>query len=421
MLQRLQAKTAAVAHRSSALLHSRSAPRRLLGAVAAGGLLLFVCNSSISTAAAEEKRVEDSTSLEAWKRRKIGRYENRIRAYSHPRKVFHYFATVLKGDSVYMTPEDFVRSLIPYRDVPDSERPDERYRRLKTQSAIELFKLADTDGDGVISYPEYMLFLALLLIPQEHYRIAFRVFDFDNSGNLSHDEFVRFVDSQTGDSTAPFFERLGRQEHSRLSMADCHGLLELFFGRQAGDRTMSYDEFLGFMQRLRFELLKLEYYQYNVRMADDTISLKDFAYALISGTDYHHLGKYHGIIENMPSQSSERIGFAQFAQFDALIESIDDLTLALNICSRSEHNLALRHLVPPDDFRRAVKASSDIALTDGQMQVLTKLFGGESDGLIDYRQFMRAIVSRQQMGLDSRRDVGFARLMGKMWTCARKV
>lgn len=45
-------------------------------------------------------------------------YENRIRAYSTPDKIFRYFATLKvhneHGDwEVFMTPEDFVRSITP--------------------------------------------------------------------------------------------------------------------------------------------------------------------------------------------------------------------------------------------------------------------------------------------------------------------
>ena len=46
-------------------------------------------------------------------------YENRVRAYSTPDKIFRYFATLIiyqdkayEGE-VFMTPEDFVRSLTP--------------------------------------------------------------------------------------------------------------------------------------------------------------------------------------------------------------------------------------------------------------------------------------------------------------------
>lgn len=49
----------------------------------------------------------------------IIRYENRIRAFSTPDKIFRYFATLKvhnkeTGDwEVFMTPEDFVRSITP--------------------------------------------------------------------------------------------------------------------------------------------------------------------------------------------------------------------------------------------------------------------------------------------------------------------
>ncbi len=50
-------------------------------------------------------------------------YENRIRSYSTPDKVFRYFATLQDNDNgtIYMTPEDFVRSLCPDTMQPESE------------------------------------------------------------------------------------------------------------------------------------------------------------------------------------------------------------------------------------------------------------------------------------------------------------
>ena len=50
-------------------------------------------------------------------------YENRLRAYSTPDKIFRYFATVkvssLEGTEVYMTPDDFLRSITPGMRQPD--------------------------------------------------------------------------------------------------------------------------------------------------------------------------------------------------------------------------------------------------------------------------------------------------------------
>ncbi len=44
-----------------------------------------------------------------------GRYENSLRAYSHPLKVFEYFASVNKGKKKFMTVDDFIRSLMTSR------------------------------------------------------------------------------------------------------------------------------------------------------------------------------------------------------------------------------------------------------------------------------------------------------------------
>lgn len=49
-------------------------------------------------------------------------YENRIRAYSTPDKIFRYFATVkvtsLDGIEIYMTPDDFLRAITPNMQQP---------------------------------------------------------------------------------------------------------------------------------------------------------------------------------------------------------------------------------------------------------------------------------------------------------------
>uniref|UniRef100_A0A663DZR1 Mitochondrial calcium uptake 1 n=1 Tax=Aquila chrysaetos chrysaetos TaxID=223781 RepID=A0A663DZR1_AQUCH len=57
--------------------------------------------------------------------RKVMEYENRIRAYSTPDKIFRYFATLKvineQGESeVFMTPQDFVRSITPNEKQPEN-------------------------------------------------------------------------------------------------------------------------------------------------------------------------------------------------------------------------------------------------------------------------------------------------------------
>lgn len=56
--------------------------------------------------------------------RKIIEYENRIRLYSNPDKIFRYFSSIKinygNGESeIYMTPDDFLRALTPGVKQPD--------------------------------------------------------------------------------------------------------------------------------------------------------------------------------------------------------------------------------------------------------------------------------------------------------------
>ncbi|KAL8187037.1 UNVERIFIED_CONTAM: Calcium uptake protein 1, mitochondrial [Gekko kuhli] len=76
--------------------------------------------SSDEDAQAEGKKKKRS----GFRDRKVMEYENRIRAYSTPDKIFRYFATLKvineHGDSeVFMTPQDFVRSITPNEKQPE--------------------------------------------------------------------------------------------------------------------------------------------------------------------------------------------------------------------------------------------------------------------------------------------------------------
>lgn len=75
---------------------------------------------SDSTGTKEEVDEEDKPKRKrvTFHDRRVVGYEDRIRAYSTPDKIFRYFATLSVVDAggedeVLMTPEDFVRSLTP--------------------------------------------------------------------------------------------------------------------------------------------------------------------------------------------------------------------------------------------------------------------------------------------------------------------
>ena len=64
----------------------------------------------------------------------------------------------------------------------------------------EFFKKFDVEGDGLISFAEFIFFVTLLAIPRTDITAAFRMFDADGSGSLDRGEFralMRVLRSQS--------------------------------------------------------------------------------------------------------------------------------------------------------------------------------------------------------------------------------
>ena len=79
-------------------------------------------DDSLEVAIEENGDFENKKKRIGFRDRKIIEYENRIRQYSTPDKVFRYFATYqLSGpnDEVFMTPLDFLRSITPGMKQPE--------------------------------------------------------------------------------------------------------------------------------------------------------------------------------------------------------------------------------------------------------------------------------------------------------------
>lgn len=102
-----------------------------------------------------------------------GAYENRIRFFSPPEKVYEIFATIKLSDrQVAMTYDDFYRANTPYN-----------YTKLKSsEDYMEKFKpklmgIVDADGNGQISFTEFFFFLTLLQLPPDVLRETFSKYD----------------------------------------------------------------------------------------------------------------------------------------------------------------------------------------------------------------------------------------------------
>ncbi|KAG8507392.1 Calcium uptake protein 1, mitochondrial, partial [Galemys pyrenaicus] len=206
----------------------------------------------------EEKKKKRS----GFRDRKVMEYENRIRAYSTPDKIFRYFATLKvinePGESeVFMTPQDFVRSITPNEKQPENLGLDQyiikRFDGKKI--AQEREKFADegsifyTLGEcGLISFSDYIFLTTVLSTPQRNFEIAFKMFDLNGDG-----EVQSIIRSQTS---------MGMRHRDRpttgntLKSGLCSALTTYFFGADLKGK-LTIKNFLEFQRKLQHDVLKL--------------------------------------------------------------------------------------------------------------------------------------------------------------------
>ncbi|KAI8811107.1 hypothetical protein BJ742DRAFT_798232 [Cladochytrium replicatum] len=380
---------------------------RILSTLAAGAAVATVIWTSIPVDYEEEgltSTVHCDSPDSAWKKKTVGNYENKLRFFSHPYKVFQHFASVKKDGVRYMTAQDFIRSLIPYREHSQGSRSK------RVPSAEQFFSLADMDGDGLISYSEYLIFLTLLGTPEYQWKVSFKLFDVNGDGLISKDEFERIMATNT--QSLGIGAREGPREHKYKPGET--GLFRLFFGAD-GKQTITQEQFTDFMHRLQLEVLKLEFYQYGV---DDkeTISLRDFGYAVISYAKGDAVPTYLKALSTYADEG-ERISFSQFYDFDRMVHTrLQDIEMAYRIYKSTTRHPGFDRT----DFARIVRAVTKVELTPGQVDLLFHMFDTSKDGHLDSEEFHRALKGRDRRGLDFPRDTGLFQWMGRVYKCAKE-
>jgi len=114
-----------------------------------------------------------------------GAYENKIRFYSPPEKMFEVFSTIKTEDGeLRMSYGDFLRALTPYvyTSLPDS--PDEYLK----ENTPKILLIVDADNDGSISFTEFFFFLLLLQTPHGLMRKLFRKYP---NKQMSQEDFSK--------------------------------------------------------------------------------------------------------------------------------------------------------------------------------------------------------------------------------------
>ncbi|KAA8495810.1 Calcium uptake protein, mitochondrial [Porphyridium purpureum] len=344
-------------------------------------------------------------------------YENRLRQFSSPEKLFAYFASVNVQGEAFMTYEDLILSVTPSLTrsavedgtkkawgvaasgasgslavVPaptlhraDVETSRREARRRKEGTGWKL----DISGDGLLSFSEYLFLRTILSLPAANLKLAFVMFDADGSGKVDADEFLQVLNhlSQTGAEPSVSSKRLLNQSLDKNSP-----LFETFFG---ANRTglLDFDTFQTFVEDVQTEFWALEF-EYLIKKeqalgsvldheatkaptsAQKSISLSSFTRAIVERSP-DKSAEYIQRLDKLAGPSgwdNERISVNEWIDFNRFLQEIPRVDKAIEMYRPGEHKVYVR------DFVRAYRAITDKDIPRVHVLALFTVFGGSAEG-----------------------------------------
>ncbi|CAL9028173.1 unnamed protein product [Prunus brigantina] len=360
----------------------------------------------------DQNKAQFSLFGDSYRRRVFFMYEKRIRDQSPPEKVFEYFASVKNpAGEAFMTPADLMRAVVSV--FPPSESTRVREGSLRGEKVpgqlqcapSKFFMLFDTDGDGLISFPEFIFFVTLLSIPEASFTVAFKMFDLDNSGDIDREEFNKVMALMRSQS------KQNKDGHRLKVSVEDGGLLEHFFGKD-GKRSLKHETFVKFFRDLHNEILRLEFSHYDYK-EQGTISAKDFALSLVASADISDTNKLLDRVDeldNDPRLKDIKITYKEFKDFAELRKNLQSFSLA--IFSYGEVNGVLTK----KDLQRAASQVCGISVPNNVIDIIFHVFDANGDGDLSANEFVRVL---QRRGGEVS-QTGFRGLLSCWLNCATK-
>ncbi|XP_037867818.1 calcium uptake protein 3, mitochondrial isoform X1 [Bombyx mori] len=349
---------------------------------------------------------------------------------------FIKFASVEYGGQLYMTPQDFLESVVEQEPRPrlkrrvlttkEIENLQDQTPQLKKGSSQMFRKLKDK---GIISYTEYLFLLSILTKPASGFRIAFNMFDTDGNQRVDKNEFLviqrllggafkerKNVDAKSQEAMEKIFsyawrgkrgindddDKLAEGAHENY-VNDDQGLqrrhnvdtfLQIHFFGKKGNNDLNFEGFKQFMENLQSEVLELEFQEF--AKGHETISEVDFAKILLRYT-YLDTDEYDMYLDRLLDRMKHERGitFEEFKTFCQFLNNLEDFSIAMRMYTLADHPIS------KDEFHRAVKICTGIGQSEHLVSTVFAIFDADGDGLLSYKEFIAIMKDRLHRGFKS--------------------
>ncbi|CAD6192737.1 unnamed protein product [Caenorhabditis auriculariae] len=347
-----------------------------------------------------------------FRERRIIEYEDRLRMYSTPDKIFRYFATLKVMDpnddsgrsfEVFMTPEDFLRSFTPGVMQPrrwglDSFKvyQPEKHQKHKFSDPNSIFyKLGE---NGLISFSDYLFLMTLLSTSLADFALAFQIFDVNGDGALDKEEFQKVQQLIMSQTTVGQRHRDHVTPNSSFRVVKNSALEEYFFGKN-GDLRLCADKFIEFHTRLQSDIFE-----------DGVRSPR--RHGRPTGQDFR--GKLRPATPSPRTDQAPGISFEETKAFFDFLYHIDDVDVALHF-----HKMAG---IPVDAnlLKRVALKITGVSLSDHVVDLVITLFDDNMDGSLSHEEMISVMRRRTRRGLERPRDTGLFRLVDAAVECSKR-
>ncbi|GMT25072.1 hypothetical protein PFISCL1PPCAC_16369, partial [Pristionchus fissidentatus] len=382
---------------------------------------------------AKEEDKKKKRAKNGFRERRIIQYEDRLRMYSSPDKIFRYFATLKMTtensdgktyDQVLMTPEDFVRSFTPGVMQPRKYGLDKfkvydptKKKHIFSDVGSIFYHLGE---NGLITYSDYLFLMTLLSTSPKDFELAFQIFDVNGDGALDVNEFRRvqeLVMSQT----------MVGQKHRDHSIAktcfqeSSNSVLERYFFGPDRKGKLAAAKFLEFQARLHRDVLHMELTRRSLEEGreegEEMISYESFAHMLIQYAELSEKKKrmmLKRLKRRMIRSMDDGVSFDEVQAFFNVLFHIDALEAALHFHRMAGMSMSAR------DLERIIKKISDVDLPEDVVFVAVTIFDENGDGKLSNDEFVAVVRRRLQRGLERPRDTGLFRFIEAAAECTKK-
>ncbi|XP_073845970.1 mitochondrial calcium uptake 3 isoform X7 [Musca autumnalis] len=359
--------------------------------------------------------------------------ENLVKLTARERR-FIKFSSVEYDGQLYMTPQDFLDSVVEQEPRPRLKRKvltEQEVAKIKDitpplkKGSNQLFRtLRDK---GIISYTEYLFLLSVLTKPKSGFRIAFNMFDTDGNQRVDKNEFLvvrqilggSFHSHDLDEETRRILKRLVSTEEQARELYykkkekektiqnafdnyidDEEGLqrkhkvdttLQIHLFGKKGDKDLYYEGFYKFMDNLQTEVLELEFTEFS--KGNKAITEVDFAKILLRYT-YLDTEEYDSFLERLLDRVKDEQGitFDEFRDFCRFLNNLDDFSIAMRMYTLADRAIS------KDEFSRAVKICTGYTLSRHLIDTVFAIFDQDGDGLLSYKEFIAIMKDRLHRG-----------------------